>query len=238
MQEELYAAFIGDKSSKMLSKTLNHYWFNVFAFLFGCFYYAYRKLYVEAAVFFFILFVLNLASALMLAAPGTIFFSVVTGLVGLVQAILFYTLYDKKIQRTIKAANNDEDPWTRRQYMAKAGGTSLAGIIVVAIVTVLCGFCITGVGNYTKSINKNYVSSQIAESLTYHEGLLSTMESTDVLSQDAGMQLHIKERLEAEHEGVEDLKQLEQEIASTDASDKEAIRNISNRLAAIESYLR
>lgn len=48
--EELLAAFVGYRAETMVPKMQRQAWFNVFAFLFGPVYYAYRKLYPHAVV--------------------------------------------------------------------------------------------------------------------------------------------------------------------------------------------
>jgi len=141
---ELYKAFFQKRSNYYLEQ-LNYYEkgrkfrFSYASFIFGIFWFLYRKMYLE---FFIILTVFyvesifeNLVLIKLIGIEQTKFFSfVVTIIVLITMGIIGNNLYIKKAKKTIEKAemkftNLDQ----QKEFLTKKGGTSFLYVIILLV---------------------------------------------------------------------------------------------------------
>lgn len=143
MTQEEATAFIGDNAPFYLEKWKLHFdttckgW-NWAAAFFGIEWMAYRKMYLEAVLFFAVVFFVSIVGALFLPVVfGDLFgygFRILLGAFG-------NTLYRKKALRTLRrtAIENDSE---RLKVLSQRGGVSTISVVVVILLEVAYGFLI------------------------------------------------------------------------------------------------
>ena len=88
---ELIRAYIGSKENKMYYKAISKKGFNIWAYLFGAVYYAYRKLYVASLI----IIIINILIIYVLKLNYLLAF------VNILYACLFYKIYGTHIEKEV-----------------------------------------------------------------------------------------------------------------------------------------
>jgi len=125
--ERFVKAYIGNKADKMYDSVKNG-GFNIWGFLFGVGYFAYRKMYLISVAFIIICDLI----ALLIPKIGNY--------VGMIIGIMFYPLYKWDITRKLRKIKKDNPNANEGQllYVAKnKGGTSAIGAITFYVVYIL-----------------------------------------------------------------------------------------------------
>ncbi|MCC6723153.1 MAG: DUF2628 domain-containing protein [Saprospiraceae bacterium] len=141
---ELYEAFFQKSKSYYLDKLMRfntgqEYRFNFFAFLFGLFWFVYRKMYVEAFIIIAFIIIEGLVEELVVPESlskvaniiATLAISTITGFLG-------NNLYIRKAHRTIiEAKEKFQDMEAQKTFLAKKGGVSF--IVLIALFLLIFG---------------------------------------------------------------------------------------------------
>ena len=93
---ELIRAYIGSKENKMYYKAISKKGFNIWAYLFGAVYYAYRKLYIASLI----IIVINILIIYVLKLNYLLAF------VNILYACLFYKIYGTHIEKQVDKIKN------------------------------------------------------------------------------------------------------------------------------------
>ncbi len=146
---ELYEAFFQKSKLYYLDKLIKfnagqRYSFNFFAFLFGLFWFIYRKMYLEVIL---VIFLLVLEGALEeLIVPESLSkeaYVIGTLAVASIVGFLANNLYIRKANRTIQAAKAmSQDIETQKAYLNKKGGVSY--IVLIVLLLLLLGLVFYG----------------------------------------------------------------------------------------------
>lgn len=124
---ELIRAYIGSKENKMYYKTISKSIFNVWAYLFGVLYYAYRKLYIEAII----ILIVNLIIVYVLKLNYLMAFF------NILYSAIFYTVYEKHIERKIDKIKKKYPNATKDELIkkcSKKGGVNILWPLLIIIV--------------------------------------------------------------------------------------------------------
>lgn len=120
-------AYIGDKADAMYD-SINNGGVNIWALLFGIFYFAYRKMYLVSVI---ILFLSSITSFLI---PS------ISGYIGTIIGLMFCPLYKWDITRKLRKIKKDNLNATEEELISLAktkGGTSLVSAILFLISLIL-----------------------------------------------------------------------------------------------------
>lgn len=113
--------------------------FNFFAFLFGFFWFLYRKMYLESLVIAFILVLQSIAEVYifeeLFGDRSVLYHWLVTFLIWTIIGFTANFLYLRKAERIVSRAFADnKDPELAQQYVLKKGGTSYLFLIIFVLV--------------------------------------------------------------------------------------------------------
>lgn len=146
-QVELFEAFFQKNHSKYLDRLADYrdgkkFTFNVFPFLFGIFWFAYRKMYLESTILFVIIISESLlenfvflthmdpASLRSTSLVVSIAFATVTGFLG-------NYLYLRKAEKTVAfARENYRSEEDQKAFLAEKGGVKLLSPLIVVLLII------------------------------------------------------------------------------------------------------
>lgn len=144
---ELIRAYIGSKENKMYYKAISKKGFNIWAYLFGAVYYAYRKLYIASLI----IIVINILIIYVLKLNYLLAF------VNILYACLFYKIYGTHIEKQVDKIKNKNPNATRDELIRKCsrkGGISILSPLVILIISFVCSYIglITTASDNTKLV--------------------------------------------------------------------------------------
>ena len=145
---ELYEEFFQKNRSYYLGKWVlfkagRKYTFNAFAFLFGLFWFMYRRMYFEALVVAVFIFIEGYLESILIPednGQGTVKFLNILGtiVVGTVVGFLGNYFYLRKADKTIQYAKGKySDIEQQKIYVKKKGGVSFYFLVVVLVLIIL-----------------------------------------------------------------------------------------------------
>lgn len=130
---ELIRAYIGSKESKMYYKAISKKGFNIWAYLFGGLYYAYRKLFVASLI----IIIINILIIYVLKLNYLLAF------VNILYASLFYKIYGSHIEKQVDKIKKENPNSTGDELIRKCsrkGGISILFPIVILIISFVCSY--------------------------------------------------------------------------------------------------
>lgn len=145
---ELYAAFFQKSKFYYIEKLRSFqtgvkFFFNVYAFLFGVFWFMYRKMYLEVLIILVIRGIEELIENYLSPddnpeGTGKVFSILSTLITGIVIGFLSNYLYLRKAEKMVRVAKekylSDEE---RKTFLLKKGGVSIVFLIVIIILALL-----------------------------------------------------------------------------------------------------
>lgn len=130
---ELIRAYIGSKESKMYYKAISKKGFNIWAYLFGGLYYAYRKLFIASLI----IIIINILIIYVLKLNYLLAF------VNILYASLFYKIYGSHIEKQVDKIKKENPNSTGDELIrkcSKKGGISILFPIVILIISFVCSY--------------------------------------------------------------------------------------------------
>lgn len=130
---ELIRAYIGSKESKMYYKAISKKGFNIWAYLFGGLYYAYRKLFIASLI----IITINILIIYVLKLNYLLAF------VNILYASLFYKIYGSHIEKQVDKIKKENPNSTGDELIrkcSKKGGISILFPIVILIISFVCSY--------------------------------------------------------------------------------------------------
>lgn len=130
---ELIRAYIGSKESKMYYKAISKKGFNIWAYLFGGLYYAYRKLFIASLI----IIIINILIIYVLKLNYLLAF------VNILYASLFYKIYGSHIEKQVDKIKKENPNSTGDELIRKCsrkGGISILFPIVILIISFVCSY--------------------------------------------------------------------------------------------------
>ena len=130
---ELIRAYIGSKENKMYYKAISKKGFNIWAYLFGGLYYAYRKLFIASLI----IITINILIIYVLKLNYLLAF------VNILYASLFYKIYGSHIEKQVDKIKKENPNSTGDELIrkcSKKGGISILFPIVILIISFVCSY--------------------------------------------------------------------------------------------------
>ena len=130
---ELIRAYIGSKESKMYYKAISKKGFNIWAYLFGGLYYAYRKLFIASLI----IIIINILIIYVLKLNYLLAF------VNILYASLFYKIYGSHIEKQVDKIKKENPNSTGDELIrtcSRKGGISILFPIVILIISFVCSY--------------------------------------------------------------------------------------------------